>query len=615
MPNERPLSMHCFLERDPEYFAELNRLQQAVVMYTTGYQWDLSVDNAVTFACRTKLVVKEEISVSQMSGARFLIVLPEGLHPDTFINATPKELWDEGITFQQWTPLEDASISIPAYKILLRLVGLPPHLCRDKYAKQAVSRFGVFLGSVEPENPSSIASWLVAVGVDDLTLVPPQLVVHIGGMMYYLQVYVEAWHRAPIYTSDDMPKHPKVYRRPIPPPPSSTSSEDGTTKDDQELIPMSSQVLREMCRGRTADSLPPELRRFATMEVVEMPTSEMPPQDVATGDPQVENPPDNQQPMINPLIQQSESQRSPDQTLHSPISLGVSDQHRRQLTTTIDNHKQLSHRKPILSQPQLPLLSIPASSNFINLTDGVAGQSHEAAAPPLGERRRIHPQKILQRGESSAPVGNRASHAQIPRTAPSVQLNNTKLDAISAQITEKIISPIIKEPPVLKPVPQDPKKILPKQKGLPCGPTKGPLATKYKWTRPTSKPIPNSNQVIKKGKDPIRPKRKNALPLIPTPAKRATGKEKISEQATISFNPEGFYEVKVQYDHIAKLATGCGFKNSDIEEVIAKDNEQRRNQALNNPPVPEGNIEDDLDPDMGRFDPDPEDALTSDEEA
>lgn len=198
MPSERPLSLHCFLERDQEYFSELDKLRQAVVLHTKGFQWELSVDNVVHFACRTNLVKKEEILVSEMSGSRFLIMLPDGLDPDTFINATPQDLWDEGFTFQLWSPLDDASISIPAFKVLLRLVGLPPHLHKERYIRSAVARFGVCLGSVEPENTSSIASWLVAVGVDDLTLVPPQLVTHIGGMMYYIQVYAEAWHRAPI---------------------------------------------------------------------------------------------------------------------------------------------------------------------------------------------------------------------------------------------------------------------------------------------------------------------------------------------------------------------------------------------------------------------------------
>lgn len=119
MPSDRPISLHCFLERDQEYFAELDRLRHAVVLHTRGFQWDLSVDNVVHFAYRTNLVKKEEIHVSQMSGSRFLIMLPEGLDPDTFINATPQDLWDEELSFQPWSPLDDASISISAYKVLL----------------------------------------------------------------------------------------------------------------------------------------------------------------------------------------------------------------------------------------------------------------------------------------------------------------------------------------------------------------------------------------------------------------------------------------------------------------------------------------------------------------
>lgn len=283
MPAERPTALHFFLERDDEYFAELQRLKQAVVMHTGGFQWDLSADNAADYACRTNMVKREEIQISALSGSRFLIMLPEGLDPETFINATPQEAWDEGLSFQPWSPWDDAAISVPTYKILLRLVGLPPHLRRERYVIQAVSRFGVFLGSVDPEESSSLASWLVAVGVDDLTLVPPQLVLHIGGMVHTAQVYAEAWHRSPIYSASDMPNHPKVYRRPQPPPPSSTSSEDDSM--GAELIPMSSIVLRDICRGRTTELLPPELRRFATLEEMSMEDPHMATENQATQDP------------------------------------------------------------------------------------------------------------------------------------------------------------------------------------------------------------------------------------------------------------------------------------------------------------------------------------------
>lgn len=110
------------------------------------------------------------------------------------------------------------------------------------------------------------------------------------------------------------------------------------------------------------------------------------------------------------------------------------------------------------------------------------------------------------------------------------------------------------------------------------------------------------------------PKRKHVQPPSAGPAKRTTGKNKASEQANISFNPEGFYEVQVQYDHLAEMASACGFKNKDLEEVIAMDNEQRRLQASHNQPDSEMTTEEVPELDMTRFDPDPEDELTSDEE-
>lgn len=57
------------------------------------------------------------------------------------------------------------------------------------------------------------------------------------------------------------------------------------------------------------------------------------------------------------------------------------------------------------------------------------------------------------------------------------------------------------------------------------------------------------------------------------PSKKITCKGKEKEQAEVAFISEGFYDVKVQYDHVSKLAAGCGFKVSDIEEVIKTDNE------------------------------------------
>lgn len=65
----------------------------------------------------------------------------------------------------------------------------------------------------------------------------------------------------------------------------------------------------------------------------------------------------------------------------------------------------------------------------------------------------------------------------------------------------------------------------------------------------------------------------------------------------------------MQYDHVAKLATGCGFNIADVHKVIASDNDQRRDQAAELAVTP---IEEE-EPDT-RFDLDPNDELTSEEE-
>lgn len=49
---------------------------------------------------------------------------------------------------------------------------------------------------------------------------------------------------------------------------------------------MSSVVLREICKGRTADSLPLELRRFSTLEEIPIEDPHMAAGTQATQDPQ-----------------------------------------------------------------------------------------------------------------------------------------------------------------------------------------------------------------------------------------------------------------------------------------------------------------------------------------
>lgn len=153
-----------------------------------------------------------------------------------------------------------------------------------------------------------------------------------------------------------------------------------------------------------------------------------------------------------------------------------------------------------------------------------------------------------------------------------------------------------------------------KEKGLLSnGPSrKGPYISKYKWTR-QSAPA-NNAQNTKKVIATAAQKRKQPQVQCTRPGKKTANKGKEKEKAEISFNSEGFYEVRVDYEHVSKLAVGCGFKEKEIEDVIQADNAQR--QANVQPQASGSEKETEVeDQDLSRFELDSTDELTSDEEA
>lgn len=73
----------------------------------------------------------------------------------------------------------------------------------------------------------------------------------------------------------------------------------------------------------------------------------------------------------------------------------------------------------------------------------------------------------------------------------------------------------------------------------------------------------------------------------------------------------------MQYDHVSKLAAGCGFKAQDVVNVIQADNDQRKVQAAQQAslPVTTTVTTEEEDQDLPRFELDSNDELSSDEEA
>lgn len=99
MPETRTASHTCFIDRDAEYYQELERLKHAIVVKTVD---PLKVDKIAELLAETGLVMKDDLTFASLSRGRFLIHLLAGIDPDTLIKALPSEPWETGLDFQRW---------------------------------------------------------------------------------------------------------------------------------------------------------------------------------------------------------------------------------------------------------------------------------------------------------------------------------------------------------------------------------------------------------------------------------------------------------------------------------------------------------------------------------
>lgn len=100
MPDNRPKSDVCFIERDDLFFQEIAKLNHSVVIYGKEAVLMMEVHEIVAIAVQTGLVREEELRVAKLSGERFLLNLPKGLAIETFVKKLPCWLWDQGFEFR-----------------------------------------------------------------------------------------------------------------------------------------------------------------------------------------------------------------------------------------------------------------------------------------------------------------------------------------------------------------------------------------------------------------------------------------------------------------------------------------------------------------------------------
>ncbi|KAF3336133.1 hypothetical protein FCM35_KLT20640 [Carex littledalei] len=219
LPDGRPEKVMCFIERDEEVYREIQNLNRAVVIHGERQGLLLEAHQIVQMAVETKLVREEEIRVAQLARERHLIHLPRSLSIHTFVKALPRWLWDQGFDIQQWSPLDAATVLMPRFKVLLDLEDFPIYLWKETQLIKAVSQFGIYLGSVQPEHALDFTAWRVSVATDDLRRIPMMIAIVVGGIEHQSRVKPIVWSKGPIYSASDFPELPS---RLTPPPPSPT---------------------------------------------------------------------------------------------------------------------------------------------------------------------------------------------------------------------------------------------------------------------------------------------------------------------------------------------------------------------------------------------------------
>lgn len=595
MPENRPLMTYCFMEKDEEFTEEVEMLQGAVVVCTKNVDFEVTIDEVARYATQTKLVHKNEVSIGALSNSRFLILLPTGLSPEIFIEAIPKNLWHIGFAFSIWSPLDEASINVPQYKVLIDLLGIPPHLYREKAVIRAASSFGTYLGSVDQNNSGNIATWTMVVATDDLARIPQQVTYVVGGVEKVVTLRPRTWKQGPIYKADDMPKQPRKFKAP-----------PEQRIDDGELFTVSRRVLQDLCSGKDLDALPPSIRAVVA-EVRE----EQQHGHKDTSDPVATEEPDN--------IIESHSNPCQDTNLVEFTRFEILDPVN---DTNFNNDGEAGH-VTTLADPQDVTSASPNKRNNQRLLDCQSPGIHSSFGKgSVGICNSASRDLVKGKGIAIDDVASSARstpnplHKATPNSTTGGRKNSspivcsvTKPGAMPFLITEA------NPPRILQRGDSTLKEVLPH---LETGHVSyGASASSHVEQRVYNRRAKRQAQAqkeIQPTRFSERLKRKKqssgteaSVLQIGDSSKKPTRKKNVSlNRSEILNNPEGFVEVRVDYEHCLNLADGCGFKLIDVENVIRKDNEERREGTAQQFECDQGehiNL---------NFDPDSEDDLGSD---
>lgn len=517
LPANRPKRLSVYIERDDSIKEELTKLGNSVVFNTHGLQLGFKLDDIAGFATRTRVVSVTEISIATLSPGRFLITLPPGMAPETFINTTGPELWDAGFSFQPWSAMDEARLAIPEYKAMLSLEGLQPFLRKEKIIAKAISTFGIYLGTVPQQGTPDLSLWTVAVAIDRLERIPDELAIYERGLEFILKVTTKNWMRALLYTAAELPKPQQKFSKPIRPSKPSYS-------DDMEPIPIARRVLIDLCKNIAPDALPEEIRALllgppGRLAITFAQTEELlslnPTPIVAASEAGRQHPghTDHTQDGTHPMPQRIQSEEEQDTAQAMPNTTPREmdlDQDKTGAATPEGGMPQPQRIKP---QPQVQILKRPPANN----TEADNNQI---------------PRTIMQNvpgGQEGAAVRGQNKYGDKGETS------RLRQRTAGSKGKEVIGSKAHSKPKKTRGV-QQPKigRVINLQ--IPPKPT---------TFKPSGRAKPNRLK-------------------------------EVGQQAEVILSADGFYNVSVHYDHCENIARGCGLKTVDVERALLADNTQRR---------------------------------------
>lgn len=292
----------------------------------------------------------------------------------------------------------------------------------------------------------------------------------------------------------------------------------GTALDSGNTISLTREVIVELCRGKEMSTLPPEVRNVVAGEMLHQCNSTIITNEVATQDP-----------MQSSLITVQVAER--EQTLNHPEGLEVTG------PKSIDEVAGVIHVQVI----ETAASEMGSSPHRI----GEAG----CITPNGAVQSRT---RVLEANDGEEVTQNQSG--EMGRDSSALKLKQICSDSVLPKSRERSGVRILKR-------------------------RTDTMHPSGHVLRPST--LLKRNSRLLHGESSSRPSKRKVGPLKPRGRPRKI-EVKENERAQIDFNPNGFFEVRVDQQHCANIAEACGLRIDQINDLLKEDNSHRTTLPVQN---------------------------------